>query len=591
MASRLAALARHLRPSPTHAQPHLHELNPAYFLPRAAAIEPAAVAIVHRDRSGANIERDYFTEADRVRRLAAYFKRCYKDGTKIGILAPNTPMFFELMFGIAGSGHIQAAFNYRLSAAEIRTVVELSAVDVVFVDIDYLSVLMNAVGEGFPDLEIVVDLDTDHEEDLRDFRATGHKNQTYGELMASTVGDMTPFDQLHFEDQPEDKVFALSFTSGTTGKPKAVEYTHRGMYLAAISSIVESELNRGDKGCRYLWTLPMFHAAGWSYPFAVTAVRGSHVCLRKMDYTVVWEYLTSPQRPITHYNAAPTVNIQICEHANAKRLPERVLVTVAASPPSPSLFKRMVALNLIPVHVYGLTETYGPITRCYVLSEWSAHDEDQQFKKMSRQGHGFLTAQKARVVKPSLADRGELVDVERNGKEVGEILLQGNTCMKGYHNDEKATQKVFAGGWLHTGDLAVWHPDGAVEIMDRNKDIIISGGENISSVGVENVMSAHPDVVEVAVIGIPDAVYGERPKALIILRASGKAKNPESLRAELIEFARGRLGGFEVPREIEFVDELPKTSTGKVKKHELRKAERMHFERSQNAFGRHRGQS
>ncbi|KAK9429384.1 hypothetical protein V1505DRAFT_374290 [Lipomyces doorenjongii] len=590
MAARLDALAAHFRPPSVPTQPHLHELDPAYFLPRAAAIEPAAIAIVHRDRSGATVQRDYFTEADRARRLAAYFKRRYKDGTKIGILAPNTPMFFELIFGIAGSGCIQASFNYRLSPAEIRAVVELSAVDVVFVDIDSLDILKIALGEDFPKLELVVDLDSEREEDLRDFRAAGHKNQTYGELMASTGVDKTPFDELHFEDQPENNIFALSFTSGTTGKPKAVEYTHRGMYMAAIASIIESELNNADKGCRYLWTLPMFHAAGWSYPFGVTALRGTHVCLRKMDYALVWHYLTSGQG-ITHYNAAPTVNIQICEHPNAARLPERVLVTVAASPPSPSLFKRMISLNLIPVHVYGLTETYGPITRCYVLPQWRAHDDDLQFKMMSRQGHGFITAQKARVVKPSLADNGELVDVERNGKEIGEIIVQGNTCMKGYHRDEQATRKAFAGGWLHTGDLAVWHPDGALEILDRNKDIIISGGENISSVGVENVISAHPDVVEVAVIGVPDKVYGERPKALIILRASGMAKDPAILKTELIEFARKRLGGFEVPREIDFLDELPKTSTGKIKKNELRNAERVKFEHAQKALATTSGEA
>ncbi|KAK9367974.1 hypothetical protein V1509DRAFT_624958 [Lipomyces kononenkoae] len=576
MAARLDALAAHLRP-------HIHQLNPAYFLPRAAAIEPAAIAIVHRDRSRSTIQRDYSTEADRIRRLAAYFKRRYKDGTKIGILAPNTPMFFELIFGIAGAGFIQAAYNYRLSPPEIRAVVELSGADVVFVDIDCLDVFKSALGDDFPQLEIVVDLDSDREEDLRTFRAAGHKNQTYGELMASTIADKTTFDQLHFEDQPEDNVLALSFTSGTTGKPKAVEFTHRGMYLSTLAGVLESELNSAERGCRYLWTLPMFHASGWTYPFGVTAVRGTHVCLRKIDYTLIWDYLTN--YGITHYNAAPTVNIQICEHANATRLPVPVLVTVAASPPSPSLFKRMISLNLVPVHVYGLTETYGPITRSYVLSEWREYDDDLRFKKMARQGHGFLTAQKARVVKPHLADRGELVDVERNGKEIGEIIFRGNTCMKGYHGNEQATEKVFAGGWLHTGDLAVWHQDGALEIMDRSKDIIISGGENISSVAVENVIAAHPDVVEVAVIGIPDAVYGERPKAFVILRASGKAKDPVILKTEVIELARRRLGGFEVPREIVFVNELPKTSTGKIKKNELRRAEKEKFGHAQKTLG------
>ncbi|KAK7205644.1 putative AMP-binding domain protein [Myxozyma melibiosi] len=579
-ALRLAALAAHLQPSLTSSQsaanPHIHDLNPAYFLPRAAAIEPSAPAILHCDRSNTTISRTYSELAERARRVSVFLLRNYAPGTKIGILSSNTPMFLECLYGIAGSGLTQASFNYRLSAKEIRDVLEISGVTAVFVDIEFLPIVQQAAGELATPIELIVDLDSEDPKDLREFRAAGHLNLVFSEIISSLSTDTTPWDSLHYEDQPEDSLLALAFTSGTTGKPKAVEYTHRGMYLAAMANIIEAELNRSSSGCRYLWTLPMFHAGGWSFPYAVTAVRGLHICLRRIDYDLVWRYLNAgPGKSATHYNAAPTVNLQICEHPSAKRVPEPVMVTVAASPPSPALFKKMVSLNLLPVHTYGMTETYGPISRGYILSEWASESEEQQFKKMARQGHGFLTSRKLRVVKQKSEysnNPDSLEDVARNGSEIGEVVFQGNICMKGYHNDEEATKKVWDGGWLHSGDLAVVHPDGAIEILDRGKDIIISGGENISSVAVENVLSAHPAILEVAVIGIPDEKFGEKPKAIIILRPEAKSTDPATLTRDLIAFARKHLGGFQVPKDYSFVEDLPKTSTGKIRKKELREA-------------------
>ena len=270
----------------------------------------------------------------------------------------------------------------------------------------------------------------------------------------------------------ENDVIALAYTSGTTARPKGVEYTHRSCYLAAIGNVIESGLNYHTRRCGYLWILPMFHAMGWTFPWAVTAVRGTHYCLRKIDYPEIWRLLKNEQ--ITHFNAAPTVNTLLCTDKEAERLPEPVHVTVAASPPTPHLLEQMTNLNLHPVHVYGLTETYGPITKGYHLQQWESIDEREKYKKMARQGHGFITSLPIRIIKTEVPE-GTLTDVAKDGKEIGEIVCLGNICGKGYYKDAEATRKLFAGGVLHTGDLAVWHPDGAAQILDRAKDIIISG--------------------------------------------------------------------------------------------------------------------
>ena len=270
----------------------------------------------------------------------------------------------------------------------------------------------------------------------------------------------------------EEDVVALAYTSGTTAKPKGVEFTHRGSYLAALGNVIESGLNYHSGRCRYLWTLPMFHAMGWTFPWAVTAVRGTHYCLRKIDYPAIWQLLKGER--ITHYNAAPTVNTLLCAAKEAEKLAEPVRVTVAASPPTPHLFEQMTNLNLHPVHVYGLTETYGPITKGYHMPAWESLPKTEKYHKMARQGHGFVTSLPIRVIKTDVPE-GTCVDVQKDGKEIGEIVCMGNICAKGYYKDIEATRKLFAGGVLHTGDLAVWHPDGAAQILDRAKDIIISG--------------------------------------------------------------------------------------------------------------------
>lgn len=292
-----------------------------------------------------------------------------------------------------------------------------------------------------------------------------------------------------------------------------MEYTHRGIYLGAIAQIAESKLNCqtafGRNRCTYLWTLPMFHAAGWTYPYAVTAVRGTHICLRKIDVDYVWDILLNDG--VTHFCAAPTVNTMLLNSKKAVRLPKEVNVVVAAAPPSAKLFSEMIGHNLMPVHVYGLTETYGPFARRYFMEEWNHLPSDEIYKLMARQGFSFITSANMKVVREGKLDQ----EVAHNGEDLGEIVIRGNIVAKGYYNDPEATAKAFEGGWFRTGDLAVVHADGAVEVMDRAKDIIISGGENISSVAVEGHVVKYHNVLEAAVIGIPDDHYGEVPYAFI----------------------------------------------------------------------------
>ncbi|EKG17305.1 AMP-dependent synthetase/ligase [Macrophomina phaseolina MS6] len=445
---------------------NFHTLSPTNFLPRAAAIEPNAAAIYHVTANGRILRRTYEEAADRARGLAYFLK---KHGYKrVGILAPNTPAFLESFFGIAAAGAVNIAVNYRLKPDDISYIFQHSEADVIIVDAEFASLLDNYRGAR-PSVPIIVDTDTD---------------ATEGEL--SGPFDEAVLEGLNYDKQQgnkgwaaletqaanEDDVIALAYTSGTTARPKGVEFTHRGVYLAAIGNVVESGLNYHVGRCRYLWTLPLFHATGWTFPWAVTAVRGTHYCLRKIDYPEIWRLLKQEQ--ITHFNAAPTVNTLLCAAEEAKRLPNPVRVTVAASPPTAHLFETMTNLNLHPVHVYGMTETYGPITKGYHMPEWEELPPKEKYARMARQGHGFLTSLPLRVIKPDLPE-GQLEDVERNGVEIGEVVFTGNICAKGYYKDPEATRKLFAGGVLHSGDLAVWHPDGAIQILDRAKDIIISG--------------------------------------------------------------------------------------------------------------------
>lgn len=361
-----------------------------------------------------------------------------------------------------------SAVNYRLKMDDITYIFDHADAEAIIVDKEFLP-LLEGYRKSHPGTPLIVDTDTDATEG----ELSGQFDDAVLEgLRYDTQHGAEGWDGLQAQADNEEDVIALAYTSGTTARPKGVETTHRGTYLAALGNVVESGLNYHTGRCRYLWTLPMFHAMGWTFPWAITAVRGTHYCLRKIDYPEIWRLLK--EEHITHYCAAPTVNTLLCAAKEAERLPEPVRVTVAASPPTAHLFEQMTNLNLHPVHVYGLTETYGPITKGYLLPSWETIPKSEKYQKMARQGYGFMTSLPVRVIKNDLPE-GEIVDVKRDGKEIGEIVCLGNICCKDYYKDPEATRKLFAGGVLHTGDLAVWHPDGAVQILDRAKDIIISG--------------------------------------------------------------------------------------------------------------------
>jgi fatty-acyl-CoA synthase len=442
----------------------------------------------------------------------------------------------EASFAVPAAGGILVAINTRLSAGEIGYILQHSGARTLFVDADLHALVQPLEGAGIE----VVRIDD-----------TGAPGDPYEDYLAA--GSPAPPDSWL---QDEEEPLSINYTSGTTGRPKGVMFSHRGAYLNALGEVVEAGL-RFDSV--YLWTLPMFHCNGWCLPWAVTAVAGTHVCLRKVEPGRIWDLFDA--EGVTHYSGAPAVHIGVVSSPRAHRLDRQVTAMVAAAPPSPTLLAQMRALNLRPVHVYGLTETYGPITVCEWHGEWDALSVEEQARLLARQGQGYVTADLVRVV-----DDG-MNDVPQDGATIGEVVMRGNNVMLGYFAQPDATAESFRGGWFHSGDLGVWHPDGYIELRDRKKDIIISGGENISTIEVEQILCRHPAVLECAVIGIPDDRWGERPKAFVTVKPGTSATAEE-----LIAFCRERLAHFKCPDAVEFRD-LPKTSTGKVQKFVLRESE------------------
>lgn len=509
------------------------ELSPVSFLERSALVFPDKVAVVHYAR-----RYTYGELAKRVNRLASRLRAGgLQKGDRVAFLAPNTPALLEAHFGVPAAGGVLVAINTRLVAPEIDYVLKHAGCKFLFVDAELASPL-DALALG--EIQVVRMTDTGAPEDPYEmFLAEGSPEE-----VESWLTD-------------ENETIAIDYTSGTTGKPKGVMYSHRSAYLAALAQCIEVRLTADSV---YLWTLPMFHCNGWCYNWAVTAVAATHVCLRKIDPGVIWELLEGEH--VTHFNAAPTVNIFLVNHPNAHRVAQPVTVAVGGAPPSPTLLNQMRALNLHPIHLYGLTETYGPYVVCEWHREWDALPSDEQARLLARQGVANVAAERVRVVDESAND------VPRDGVTLGEVVMRGNLVMQGYYKNKEATERAFQGGWFHTGDLAVWHPDGYVELRDRAKDIIISGGENISSIEVEQVIMQHPMVMECCVVAIPDETWGERPKAFVTLK-----QNQMLSETDLIEFCRQRLAHFKCPAAVEFGD-LPKTSTGKVQKYVLRERER-----------------
>jgi fatty-acyl-CoA synthase len=515
-------------------------LTPLRFLERSADVFPDKTAIVDGERRVSY--RDFAREATRLARAlqAVGVQR----GDRVAYLCPNTAELLVAHFAVPLAGAVLVAINTRLAPDEVVYICEHSGAKLLVVDAELRPGLDPVVDELTAEREIVTVADR--------VEGSNGAGTTYLDLL-----DRGSDEPLPWTVPDELDAIAIDYTSGTTGKPKGVIYTHRGAYLNALGEVIHSEHSASSV---YLWTLPMFHCNGWCTTWGVTGVGGRHVCLEAVRGDRIWELVEREQ--VTHLNGAPTVLSTIANADEARPLDRPLVVTTAAAPPSPTIIARLEGLGARIIHVYGLTETYGPYSVCEWQPGWHELDVPARAKLLARQGVGMIQADRMRVVD------SDMHDVPADGETMGEIIMRGNNVMKGYLDDKEGTAQAFRGGWFHSGDLGVMHPDGYVELRDRAKDIVISGGENISTVEVEQAVLSHPSVTECAVVGVPDDHWGERPKAFVVLRPGQHADEDE-----LIGYVRGRIAHFKAPSAVEFVDELPKTSTGKIQKNALRERE------------------
>lgn len=518
-------------------------LTPLMFLERTAAVFPDKTAAVYGDRRLA-----YRELRERVHRLASALRQAgVGKGDRVAWLAPNTLSMLEAHFGVPLAGGVLVPINIRLSPGEIEYILQHSEAKVLVVDGQFAH-LVEPIYDRCPALQLLV---TDVA--VPGVTSRSLPGPTYEEFLAEA-----PHEPVAPQLEDEMEVISINYTSGTTGQPKGVMYHHRGAFLNALAEIIETRM---DSRSVYLWTLPMFHCNGWCFPWAVTAVGATHVLLRKVDAAEIVRLIH--QEGVTHLCAAPTVLLSLATYLeqSGQRLPHRVHVITAAAPPSPAIIRTMEQLGAELTHVYGLTEVYGPFTVCEWHAEWDDLPLEERARKKARQGVPYIGLGELMVVDEAMQP------VPKDGTTMGEVVMRGNGVMLGYYKNPEATEQAFRGGWFHTGDLAVWHPDGYIELRDRKKDIIISGGENISTIEVERCIAEHPAVLEVAVIGVPDPKWGEVPKAFVTLKP-GKTATAE----EIIAFCRERIAHYKCPRYVEFVD-LPKSSTGKVQKNVLRERE------------------
>jgi 3-(methylthio)propionyl---CoA ligase len=516
-------------------------LTPVSFLAKAAAVYPDRIAVIHGD-----LRRTWRDVYERSRRLAsALARRGIQRGDTVAAMLPNVPAMIELHFGPAMFGAVLNTLNTRLDAEAIAFMLDHGEAKALFTDAEFSPIVAKALKlcKAKP---LVIDVaDSLHEGGER-------------------LGEVEYEDFLRQGDPqfawtvPPDEwdAITLNYTSGTTGNPKGVVYHYRGAYLNAINNILDWSM---PKHAVYLWTLPMFHCNGWCFNWTMAAAAGTNVCLRKVDAKLVLELIG--RHKVTHYCGAPIVHSMLLSAPAQLRkgIDHKVSCLVAAAPPPAAVIEGMARMGFDITHVYGLTETYGPAAVCAKHPEWADLPLDEQVKKNGRQGVAYLLEDGMTVM-----DSTTMREVARDGETMGEIMFRGNITMKGYLKNPSATADAFRGGWFHSGDLAVLQPDGYVKIKDRSKDVIISGGENISSQEVEDVLHAHPSVMLAAVVAQPDPKWGETPCAFVELKEGASASEEE-----IIEFCRARMARFKAPKAVIF-GPLPKTSTGKIQKFLLR---------------------
>ena len=518
-------------------------LTPIDFLIRAAEVYGERLAIVHGD-----VRRTWGETCTRAKQLASALAQAgVGRGDTVAALLPNIPAMVEAHFGVPMAGAVLNTINTRLDASSVLFMLRHGEAKVLIVDTEYAEVAQRAALE-LPGLKIVSVADALPADPDRFAGATDYEAFVAG-------GDP---DYAWTPPADEWEAIALNYTSGTTGDPKGVVYHHRGAYLAAISNILEWDM---PKHAVYLWTLPMFHCNGWCFPWAVAARAGVNVCLRKFDAKTVFDLIRRER--ITHYCGAPIVQSAIANAPAELRagIDHTVHAMVAGAAPAPAVIAKMKEIGFDLLHVYGLTEVYGPATVCAKQAHWDAVSDEERARLNARQGVRYHLEAGATVLDPDT-----MTPVPADGETLGEIMFRGNICMKGYLKNPKATDEAFHGGWFHTGDLGVLTPDGYIRIKDRRKDIIISGGENISSIEVEDALYRHPAVAVAAVVAMPDPKWGEVPCAFVELREGASATEEE-----IVAHCRQLLAGFKVPKAVRF-GELPKTSTGKIQKFQLRHA-------------------
>ncbi|HEV8677789.1 MAG TPA: acyl-CoA synthetase [Stellaceae bacterium] len=520
-------------------------LSPIGFLLRTASVFPERTAVIAPAPAEAGGERRYTWRESlaRIRRLASALRaHGVGRGDTVALMAPNVPEAFEAHFGVPMAGAVLNALNIRLDAETIAFILKHGGAKVLLTDTEFSPVIGRALAL-IDEKPLVVD--------IADPAGPGGECLGALDYEALIAGGDPGFAGVTPEDEWD--AIALNYTSGTTGNPKGVVYSHRGAYLNALGNVLVWSMRQHPV---YLWTLPMFHCNGWCFPWTVTAQAGTHVCLRRVEAGAIYEAIE--RHGVTHMCGAPVVMNMLLNARNAK-LPHPVEMMTAGSAPPAVVIDGMEALGFRITHVYGLTEVYGPSVVCAWHDEWDALPSDERARLKARQGVRYPVLEGLMV-----ADPESLAPVPQDGTTMGEIFMRGNIVMKGYLKNPAATEEAFAGGWFRTGDLAVAHPDGYIEIKDRSKDIIISGGENISTIEVEDVLYRHPAVLEAAIVARPDPDWGETPCAFVTLKEGAQADA-----AEIIAFCRERLAHFKAPRHVVF-GPLPKTSTGKIQKFVLR---------------------